>query len=97
MSENGTFDFNRIVNIEENISEIKTVLTKNTASLEHHILRTDQLQKIVEPLHAEYVGKQAIEKYKKQVKSDLLYKLKLPGLVVGTLVAIGTLWALFKG
>lgn len=97
MSENGTFDFNRIVNIEDNIAEIKTTLAKNTISLDHHILRTDQLQQMVEPLHTEYVGKQAIEKYKKQVKSDILYKLKLPGLIVGTLVAIGTLWALFKG
>lgn len=91
---------NKMENVEKDISsikddttEIKIAITRNTKDLEHHIKRTDELQDMVTPLYKDFIAKQAVTKYKKEARADLLFKLKLPGYIVAALVAVGTLLA----
>lgn len=91
--------------IQEDVTEIKVTLAKNTESLEHHIKRTDTLQEMVDPVYQHYMAVKAVEEFKrkqaeerKQKRDAIIYSLKLPALVVAFLAALGTIlaWLGFK-
>lgn len=97
----------KVDKIEQDVAEIKTSVTKNTIDLEYHIKRTDDLQIVVEkfselvdPLHKDYISKQAIEKYKKEQQAKLGMTLKVPSFIyymVGILLGLGSIISWFMG
>ncbi len=102
MSEIQSLIVNKLENVESDLTEMKVTLAENTKDLKHHIKRTDDLQmivtdvkKIVDPLYQDYISKKAVEDYKKKSRDDLVYKLRLPVLIVGALTAMGTILAYF--
>lgn len=100
MSEFNNIILSKVEKIESDVDAVKVAITENTLDLKYHIKRTDELQNLVEefgeiikPLHAEHVGKEAVKKYKQELKQDLVYKLKLPGYIVAALASLGAIMA----
>jgi lipoate-protein ligase A len=101
MSEIETLLINKVDKIEQDVTDIKEAVIKNTKDLEYHIKRTDDLQTVVEdfsklisPLHEDYIAKQAVEKYKKEQKENLEFKFKIPGFIyyiLAMLISAGTI------
>jgi hypothetical protein len=79
----------RIKDVEDLVVEVRDLTIENNKDLKYHIKRTDDLQDMITPMYQEFIGRKAIEKFKKEQKSELLYKLKLPVLIVSALAAIG--------
>ena len=79
----------RIKDVEDLVVEVRDLTIENNKDLKYHIKRTDDLQDMITPMYQEYIGRKAIDKFKKEQKSDLLYKLKLPVVIVSALAAIG--------
>jgi uncharacterized membrane-anchored protein YhcB (DUF1043 family) len=84
-----------LTNLQSDITDIKITLVENTKSLEHHVKRTDELQDIVEPVAKDYLARKAIEEYEAKKQEKLMYRLKLPGMIVAALAAIGSLITYF--
>lgn len=82
---------------KEEVQKIEITMAKMCESIEYHIKRTDLLEEMVEPLHTERIENEAISKYKKKKREDLMYKLKLPVAIVAALGAIGALINWFMG
>lgn len=97
----------KIDKIEQDVTEIKTAVIKNTIDLEYHIKRTDDLQVVVEkfselvhPLHQDFVAKQAVDKYKKEQSAKLGMTLKVPSFIyyiVGIVIGLGSIISWFMG
>ena len=105
MSELDTLIMNKLEKVESDVGDIKVSIVQNTADLQHHIKRTDDLQVIVEdlnnivnPLYQEFISKNAIESYKKTRREDIVYKLKLPGYILAAITLAGTIvaWLVHK-
>ena len=105
MSELNTIILGKLEKVEEDIGDIKVSVAKNTADLEHHIKRTDDLQVMVEglnnivnPLYQDSISKKAVDNFKKKQREDLVFRLKLPGYVLAALAALATFltWLVHK-
>jgi len=77
--------------IQTDLTEIKVNIARNTASLDYHIARTNELQDIVEPMAKDFIARQAVEAYELKQQAKWINRLKIPGLIVTSIVAIGTL------
>lgn len=85
----------RLKEVEDLILEVRDLTLENTKDLKYHIKRTDDLQDMITPIYQEYIGRKAVDKFKKEQKSDLMYKLKLPVVIVAALGAIGAVLSWF--
>jgi len=83
--------------IKDKVHNVEVVLARNTESLETHVRRTDLLEDMIKPLHEERLKALAIKEYRQQSRADLLYKLKLPVMLVAALGAISTVVAWIVG
>jgi len=86
--------------IQEDVTEIKVTLARNTESLEHHIQRTDMLQDMVEPVYKHYMAQKAVEEFQikqeaeqKSKRDKLLYTVKLPAAVLALLASLISFFA----
>jgi hypothetical protein len=102
MSDIQNLMISKLEKVEDNIDNIKITLVENTKDMKYHIKRTDDLQLIVEDLHTivkpvyeEFIAKKAIKEYEKNRREQLVYRLKLPGYIVGAFVSIGSIFAYF--
>lgn len=82
-----------ITSLQEDMTEVKVTLAKNTESLEHHVKRTDTLQDMVDPVYKDFLARIAIEEHEKKQRETLVYRLKLPGYIVAAVLAVGTILA----
>lgn len=80
-----------LTTLQTDISDVKVTLARNTESLEHHVRRTDELQELVEPVAKDFIARKAIEEHEIKQQDKWLNRLKIPGLIVTTILAIGTL------
>lgn len=71
------------------VQKIEVTMAKMCESIEYHIKRTNLLEEMVEPLHERKIKEEAIKDYKTKKREELVYKLKLPSLITGALVAAG--------
>lgn len=81
----------------DKLSHMDKTLALNTQALEEHMRRTDILEGMIQPVYQERLAKAAVEEYKKEQRSDLLFKLKLPAYIVAAVTATATLIAWLKG
>jgi len=76
---------------------IEVTLTKVCESIDYHIKRTNLLEEMVEPIHKERIEFEAVKKYRKKQREELLYRLKLPVMIVTALGARGAILQHFIG
>ena len=83
--------------IAEDLADIKVTMAKNTASLEEHMRRTENIEEKLAPVYENYIKESAVKEYKEAFKVKTVQYLKLPALIVAAITAIVTLISYLKG